>query len=85
MKRLLLIFLSGCVSTSLPVKVGPDTYSISVTADGMRTAASAKNQAYNVARDHCGGDFEVLQENTYPTRMGIDTTTDIVFRCGPRS
>lgn len=89
MRKLLpVLMLGGCVSTSQPVQIGPDTYSVSATADGFRTTASAKNTAYNKARALCdskGLDFYLVDAEEYRTRMGIDTTIDVIFRCGPRS
>jgi len=76
--------LAGCVSTSQVLEVGRDTYSVSATADGYRTAASAREQAFNLGAQKCsqlGKHFMLLNESTARTRMGIDTTVSVTFRC----
>ena len=76
--------IAGCVSTSLPLEVGRDTYSVSATADGLRAAASARQSAFEAGREMCakqGKRFMLVSETTSRTRMGIDTTVDVTFRC----
>lgn len=76
--------LSGCVSTSRPLEMGKDTYSVSATADGFRDAASARQSAFESGRKLCasqGKRFMFVNESVSRTRMDIDTTVDIVFRC----
>ena len=76
--------LSGCVSTSEVLEMGKDTYSVSATADGMRSAASARQRAFEAGREMCtkqGKRFMLANESTSPTRMWIDTTVDVTFRC----
>ena len=76
--------LTGCVSTSSVLEVGRDTYSVSATADGFRTAAAARQSAYETGRQKClasGKQFQMVHEQTAATRMGIDTTIDVTFRC----
>lgn len=78
------IILVGCVSTSEILEMGRDTYSVSATADGMRSAASARQSAFEAGREMCakqGKRFMFLNEVTSRTRMGIDTTIDVTFRC----
>ncbi|MDT8333021.1 hypothetical protein RQ831_18365 [Roseomonas gilardii] len=58
---------------------------MSSTADGMRMATDARQSAYKAGEAKCqamGKPFTLVQENAIPTRMGIDTTVTIVFRCG---
>jgi outer membrane murein-binding lipoprotein Lpp len=90
MKNRLLLFwvtlmmtLAGCVSASKILEVGKDTFSISATADGMSSASSAREKAFEAARIHCaslGKQFMLVNESVARTRMGIDTTVTITFR-----
>lgn len=78
------VALNACVSTSRPLEMGKDTYSISATADGYRTAAAARESAFETGAKYCssrGKKFMFLNEQSARTRMGIDTTIDVVFRC----
>jgi hypothetical protein len=78
------VWVVGCVSTSAVLEIGKDTYSVSATADGMRTAASARESAYGAGNSWCkkdGKHFSFINESTAPTRMGIDTTVTVMFRC----
>ncbi|WHP07563.1 hypothetical protein QLH32_08975 [Acinetobacter corruptisaponis] len=88
MKNTLLVsmafIVTGCVSTSHVLPMGKDTFSISATADGFRDAASARNKAFNKATEQCttmGKNFMFVNESIMPTRMGIDTTITLTFRC----
>jgi hypothetical protein len=74
----------GCVSTSQVLDMGRDTYSVSATADGFRSAASARESAFQAGKAMCakqGKQFLLVNETTSRTRMGIDTTIDVSFRC----
>ena len=76
--------LVGCVIASKPLEIGKDTYSVSATADGYRTAASARQSAFEIGRKLCASKekrFMLKNESMRATRMGIDTTVDIIFRC----
>jgi hypothetical protein len=76
--------LVGCVSTSSVLNVGRDTYSVSATADGFRTAASARESAYEAGQAKCGKEgkrFQMIHESSERTRMNIDTTITVTFRC----
>lgn len=76
--------LAGCVSTSQVLEMGLDTYSVTATADGMRDAASARESAFEAGTKKCaslGKRFMFLNESTARTRMGIDTTVNVTFRC----
>lgn len=78
------IALSGCVSTSQVLEMGKDTYSVSATADGYRDAASARQSAFETGTKKCtalGKRFMFVNESTARTRMGIDTTVNVTFRC----
>jgi hypothetical protein len=76
--------LSGCVATSDVLEMGKDTYSVSSTADGMRSAASARQSAFEAGREMCtkqGKRFMFVNESMSRTRMAIDTTINVTFRC----
>ena len=76
--------LVGCVSTSHVLEMGRDTYSVSATADGLRDAASARQSAFQAGAQRCaalGKRFMFVNESMGRTRMGIDTTVDVTFRC----
>lgn len=77
--------LTGCVSTSKNVpETGRDTYTVSSTADGLRSAAAARESAYEAGQRKCasnGKRFQLVHESSERTRMGIDTTITVAFRC----
>jgi len=78
------LVLTGCVSTSQVLEMGRDTYSVSATADGYRDAASARQSAFETGAQKCaalGKRFMFVNESTARTRMGIDTTVNVTFRC----
>lgn len=78
------LLLTGCVSTSNVLELGRDTYSVTATADGFRDAASARQSAFESGAKKCasmGKKFLLTNENVANTRMGIDTTVSIIFRC----
>lgn len=78
------LILGGCVSTSQIMEIGRDTYSVSATADGFRSAASARDDAFSQGAQKCaslGKKFLLTNESTARTRMGIDTTVSVNFRC----
>lgn len=79
-----MVALAGCVSTSQVLEMGRDTYSVTATADGYRTAAAARQSAFETGAQKCaslGKRFMLLNESSGRTRMGIDTTVDVTFRC----
>lgn len=80
----LVLLAGGCVSTSSVLEAGRDTFTVSSTADGFRDAASARMSAYAAGQEKCnslGKRFQLLNESTGATRMGIDTTVNVTFRC----
>ena len=89
MKKSIAIFgcifvISGCVSTSSVLEVGKDTFTVSSTADGFRDASSAREKAYQKGQERCSSlnkKFMLVNEHSGVTRMGIDTTIRITFRC----
>ena len=79
-----IISLTGCLSTSQVLEMGRDTYSISATADGYRLASQARESAFQAGTEKCtslGKRFMLINESTTRTRMGIDTTVTVTFRC----
>ena len=78
------VSLTGCLSTSQILEVGRDTYSVSATGDGFRDAASTRQSAFEAGSTKCaalGKRFMLVNESTARTRMGIDTTVNVTFRC----
>lgn len=76
--------VAGCVSTSNVIETGRDTYMISSTADGFRSASSARESALEAGASKCksmGKHLQVTDDAMARTRMGIDTTINITFRC----
>jgi hypothetical protein len=76
--------LFGCVSTSNVLEMGRDTYSVTSTADGLRSAAAARESAFEEGYKKCaslGKKFMFENERTSRTRMDIDTTVNVTFRC----
>ena len=66
------------------LELGRDTYTVSATADGFRDAASARQSAFKTGSEKCnslGKKFLLTNENVANTRMGIDTTVTLYFRC----
>lgn len=78
------VLLGGCLSTSQVLEIGRDTYSVSATGDGFRDAASTRQSAFEAGSNKCaalGKRFMLMNESTARTRMGIDTTVNVTFRC----
>ena len=76
--------LVACVSTSNVLQVGPDTWDVSATSDGMRAASDARQAAVEAAGKHCasiGKTIQVVSDRSERTRMGIDTTYTVTFKC----
>lgn len=76
--------VAACVSTSQVLEVGRNTYSVSSSADAYRSAASARQSAFETGASKCsslGKHFMLVNELTAGTRMGIDTTVNVTFRC----
>lgn len=76
--------LLGCVSTSDVLEMGRDTYSVTSTADGFRAASAARESAFQMGTKKCaslGKRFMFMNERSGHTRMGVDTTTSVTFRC----
>ena len=81
---LVALALSGCMTTSRPLGIGRDTYTVSATGDGFREAVAVRQSAFEAGRDLCEKQrkhFSLVSETKSTMRMGIDTTIDIIFRC----
>jgi len=75
---------TGCVSTTSVMQMGPNTFTVSATADGMRPATHAREQALQLANEKCAGmkkTIRVVSEKSEATRLGIDTTYTLNFAC----
>ncbi|WP_292992584.1 hypothetical protein [Nitrosomonas sp.] len=76
--------MTGCLSTSQVLEMGRDTYSVTSTADGYRLASQARESAFQAGTEKCtslGKRFMFINESSARTRMGIDTTVTVTFRC----
>lgn len=89
MKKILAIsaisaLMTGCLASTRPIDIGKDTYSVSATSDGFRTAVAARGKAFDIGQKKCKSmtkNFLLLTEQMQDTRMGIDTTVTVVFMC----
>lgn len=89
MKKFILLtfpvmLLTGCLIVSEPMQIGQNLFTVSSTADGYRMASDARNRALKAAAKKCvslGKTMELVSENMTRTRMGIDTTIDLTFKC----
>ncbi|WP_292993469.1 hypothetical protein [Nitrosomonas sp.] len=50
---IMVIILSGCLSTSQVLEMGRDTYSVTATADGYRLASQARESAFQAGTEKC--------------------------------
>lgn len=87
MKRLAIaaaLALSGCVSTTDVLQIGPNDYMVSSSADGLRWTTAAQERAVKAAIVHCqarGGIPDVKRNDVMPVRMGYDTMVTVYFSC----
>ncbi len=78
------LLVAACASASKVYEVSPDLFSVTATGDGFATADRVIDLAMGKAQDTCkqkGLRLHVVNEEQLNTRMGIDTTIKIVFRC----
>jgi len=76
--------LSGCLSASGVYETSPGIFTVTATGDGFTTADRVFELVTTKAKDKCaktGGDLKVVDLNQAKTRMGIDTTITLKFRC----
>ena len=78
------LLVAACTSTSKVYEISPGTFSVTATGDGYATADRVTDLAMGKAQDMCkqnGLRLHVVNTVHSNTRMGIDTTIQIVFRC----
>jgi hypothetical protein len=76
--------LGGCASSSNVYPMAPGVFTVTATGDGYTTADRVKDLAYGKAESHCrqqAKQLEIVNEQQARTRMGIDTTLTLQFRC----
>lgn len=86
MKRVTLstcALLIGCAASTGVMKMGPDTYSVTVTAaPAAGGIVGAKQRAFTQASDYCTAQAkEILVTNTNIQGQGNVGTADVTFRC----
>lgn len=80
----LVTLLLGCASASNVYEVSPGIFSVSATGDGYTTADRVVDLAMGKAQRKCAESnrrLDLLSQNHSRTRMGIDTTISLTFRC----
>lgn len=78
------MFLVACVITGDVLPIGNGLYTVSASADGYRTGTAARDAAIKTAIKYCekqGKSFEMQSDEMKNTRMHIDTTANITFKC----
>ncbi len=78
------LILAGCVSSSNVHEVQPGIYSVTATGDGYSTADRVIDLAMQKAQSQCAGlgkRVKVVNQQQSITRMGIDTTIQLLFQC----
>jgi hypothetical protein len=79
-----LAFLGGCASASNVYEMSPGIFTVTATGDGYTTADRVLDLAMSKAQQQCtalGRRIDVVNQNQTRTRMGIDTTIALYFRC----
>lgn len=74
---LLVVFLTGCTTTTSVIEIGKDTYSVGAR-DSQHSGSSAQNAAYAKAADYCSEIGKKLVVQGYSTEGGSSTVT---FHC----
>ena len=79
-------FLSGCISSSGVLQLGPDTYTISAGTAGTGSISGndtgAKRKALTEANSFCAKKGkQILVQNTGMKSTVYGSTNDIVFQC----
>lgn len=79
------LFLTSCAQSSGVLKMGPDTYTVSIHAAPARGGIpGAKKLALTEANNHCttlNKEIFVTNINSYPSSHFPGGTADITFRC----
>jgi hypothetical protein len=81
---LLSLMLAGCASSSNVYEMQPGVFTVTATGDGYTTADRVMDLAMGKAQQACaskGRRLSVVSHNQSQTRMGIDTTIALSFRC----
>jgi hypothetical protein len=81
---LLSFLLIGCASSSNVYEMSPGIFTVTATGDGYTTADRVMDLAMGKANEACaskGRRLDVVNQNQSRTRMGIDTTIALSFRC----
>ena len=82
---LLCLFITGCAQSSSVLKMGPDTYTVSIHAAPLRGGETgAKALALKQASEHCSSiQRELLVNNisVKPSSHLPGGTADLIFRC----
>ncbi len=76
--------LGGCASASRVHETSPGIFTVTATGDGYTTADRVFDLVTTKANDKCakkGEDLKVVDSKQARTRMGIDTTITLNFRC----
>ena len=75
----------GCIQSSGVLKMGPDTYSISVhAAPGQGGMTGSKRTAINEANAHCSAmrkEIVITNADSHPSTHFPGGTTDVTFLC----
>jgi hypothetical protein len=78
------LVLAGCASSSNVYEMQPGVFTVTATGDGYTTADRVMDLAMGKAQQACasqGRRLSVVNQNQSRTRMGIDTTIALSFRC----
>jgi len=78
------LILTGCASSSNVYEMSPGIFTVTATGDGYTTADRVMNLAMEKAQAQCvraNRRLDVVQREQSRTRMGIDTTINLSFRC----
>ena len=78
------LLLAGCASASNVYEMSPGVFTVTATGDGYTTADRVMDLAMGKAQETCtqkNRRLDVVNRNQYRTRMGIDTTIELSFRC----
>lgn len=81
---LLSLLLVGCASSSNVYETSPGIFTVSATGDGYTTADRVMDLAMGKAKSTCDGRgrrLDLVNQDQSRTRMGIDTTITLNFRC----
>ena len=81
---ILVVTLGGCASSSNVHQMSSGVFTVTATGDGFTTADRVQDLAYEKAETYCrkeGKGPQMINQQLANTRMGIDTTLALQFRC----